>query len=211
MNRPASYRRRRVARITDFSFSRSLLPIEPETSFLSRLRTTRRVPQVRRWNLGLGVVVRVARTVFKIGRRRSQRKVSIASRSRINRSADDPDRSSAAKRPAWGTAIGKQPPQDPGSHSEPGAPSVSLYFYETWPSDILSSILMSTMRSSRATRPVDRRGTEGEGPKGGTEGDGRDVPPNNSSPDRLTKPRISRQPPQFTPRRRLERYTLDKS
>src|SRR6202158_5085895 len=28
----------------------------------------------------------------------------------------------------------------------------SLYSYEAWPSDILSSILMSTMRSSRATR-----------------------------------------------------------
>jgi hypothetical protein len=40
----------------------------------------------------------------------------------------------------------------PGSHTEPEAPSASLYFYEAWPTDILSSILMSTMRSSRATR-----------------------------------------------------------
>src|SRR5438445_11571037 len=33
----------------------------------------------------------------------------------------------------------KQPPQDPGSHPEPGAPSVSLYFPETCRSDILSA------------------------------------------------------------------------
>src|SRR5438445_8771286 len=33
----------------------------------------------------------------------------------------------------------KQPPQDPGSHPEPGAPSVSLYFPETCRTDILSA------------------------------------------------------------------------
>src|SRR5258705_6490430 len=48
----------------------------------------------------------------------------------------------------------KQPPQDPGSHPEPGAPSVSLYFRETCRSDILSATQMSTnfKFSIRATR-----------------------------------------------------------
>ena len=48
----------------------------------------------------------------------------------------------------------KQPPQDPGSHPEPGAPSVSLYFPETCRSDILSATQMSTnfKFSIRATR-----------------------------------------------------------
>src|SRR6266404_1767344 len=48
----------------------------------------------------------------------------------------------------------KQPPQDPGSYPEPGAPSVSLYFPETCRSDILSATQMSTnfKFSIRATR-----------------------------------------------------------
>ena len=50
----------------------------------------------------------------------------------------------------------KQPPQDPGSHPEPGAPSVSLYFSETCRSDILSAPQMSMnfKFSIRATRPM---------------------------------------------------------
>jgi len=37
----------------------------------------------------------------------------------------------------------KRQPQDPGSNGEPGAPSVRLYFPETYRSDTLSSILMT--------------------------------------------------------------------
>ncbi len=50
----------------------------------------------------------------------------------------------------------KQPPQDPGSYPEPGAPSVSLYFPETCRSDILPATQMSTnfKFSIRATRPM---------------------------------------------------------
>ena len=50
----------------------------------------------------------------------------------------------------------KQPPQDPGSHPEPGAPSVSLYFPEKCRGDILSAPQMSTnfKFSIRATRPT---------------------------------------------------------
>src|SRR6266404_9223152 len=59
----------------------------------------------------------------------------------------------------------KQPPQDPGSYPEPGAPSVSLYFPETCRSDILSAIQMSTnfRFSIRATRL--RPWLEGTSPK----------------------------------------------
>jgi hypothetical protein len=40
----------------------------------------------------------------------------------------------------------KQPPQDPGSHPEPGAPSVSLYFPETY--HVISSPRFKCQRTS---------------------------------------------------------------
>jgi hypothetical protein len=57
----------------------------------------------------------------------------------------------------------KQPPQDPGSHPEPGAPSVSLYFPETCRSEILSATQMSTnfKFSIRANRPMQNQSQKG--------------------------------------------------
>lgn len=50
-----------------------------------------------------------------------------------------------------------QPPQDPGSQTEPGAPSVSRYFPETCRSDILTATQMST--NSQTANPGHPAGT----------------------------------------------------
>jgi hypothetical protein len=47
----------------------------------------------------------------------------------------------------------KRQPQDPGSHCEPGAPSVALYFPEKCCSDILSTILMPTNKNFPKSGP----------------------------------------------------------
>jgi hypothetical protein len=184
---------------SEFRIFQTPLRSNEETFAHSQIKPTRRVPQVRSLNLGLGLAfsshsfTSIGRGNIRILTNESNAEGGEAKPHLVAHSfqlfheniprahglqqRQPPMATEGNKMPITFVIVApqshrrgkphgrKRQPQDPGSNSEPGAPSATLYFPEKCHSDILFLVLMSTnakLFQARATRPFEGNPVEQE-------------------------------------------------